>query len=147
MMTIQAHPFFRSKPLTEDEQAVAEAYRVVGRSLDDLPYTKDFDRLVRLARKSSPQLDEAETFRRLSNLRTRGRLPLFESDGAKPLPMSEWEREMLQDLLFQTLESSGQRDRLPYSQHFEGLQKAFNEMTGRDLSAHDVWRLIARISK
>jgi hypothetical protein len=41
----------------------------------------------------------------------------------------------------------GQRDQLPFTPEFDRLVEAFNQRTGKSLSPHDVWRLIAKIAK
>jgi len=43
--------------------------------------------------------------------------------------------------------SLGQRDQLPYSEQSGPLVAAFNQQTGRDLTPHDVWRLVAKLAK
>ena len=63
-------------PLAPEDQELVDAYASVGRPLDSLPYTRDFDRLVELLGFSNP--DEAkknEVFKRLMRIRKAGRLP------------------------------------------------------------------------
>lgn len=66
---------FTIPPLDAEDEHLIEAYRSVGRSLDDLPYTPDFDRLCGYLGK--PLTDEARhmVYKRLVSLRKRGRLP------------------------------------------------------------------------
>ena len=62
-------------PLDPADQRLVEAYKTSGRSLDDLPYTPEFERLFQLL--GLEDTDDARhfTFRRLLNLRKRGQLP------------------------------------------------------------------------
>ena len=62
-------------PLDGQDQRLVEAYRLVGRPVDTLPYTADFRRLCELV--SAPDSDDARhlIYRRLLNLRKSGRLP------------------------------------------------------------------------
>jgi len=65
--------------LTEDDRRLIDAYAHVGLPVDDLAYTEDFDELVALVHGIKEQevpLDlKHRAFRRLLNLRKRGRLP------------------------------------------------------------------------
>ena len=62
-------------PLDSSEQRLVEAYRSVGRPLDDLPYTEDFIKLC--AHLGVPASDEArhDVYKQLLRLRRTGRLP------------------------------------------------------------------------
>ena len=66
---------FSLTPLDPEDQQIAEAYAVVGRSVDDLPYTADFDRLVGLLGRPGTDDVRRHVFRRLLALRKRSRLP------------------------------------------------------------------------
>lgn len=62
-------------PLDPQDQRLVEAYLRVGRPVDKLPYTPEFDRLCRLV--GADDSDEARylVFQRLLNLRKSSRLP------------------------------------------------------------------------
>lgn len=63
-------------PLTPDDQRLVDAYREVGRPVDQLPYTTDFDKLMQHLGKSSADNSERQfVFQRLLQLRKKGRLP------------------------------------------------------------------------
>jgi len=62
-------------PLSSDDEVLMEAYRTVGRPLDDLPYTTDFDRLMDLLQRPREPDQMHFVFRRLLTLRKRGQLP------------------------------------------------------------------------
>jgi hypothetical protein len=62
-------------PLTPDEQALADAYVAVGRALDDLPYTAEFEELCRRIGAGESNGQRHQTFLKLLRLRKTGRLP------------------------------------------------------------------------
>jgi hypothetical protein len=65
--------------LTDEDKRLIDAYAYVGRPVDDLAYTEDFDQLVGVAHNIDadqvPMDLKQRAFRRLLNLRKRGRLP------------------------------------------------------------------------
>lgn len=72
---------FKDSPFIEDinlAQADADlilAYREIGRSVDDLAYTPEFDRLFDLYSQAGHAEDKHQVFRRLLILRKSGLLP------------------------------------------------------------------------
>ncbi len=62
-------------PLDAEDQRLVEAYRTVGRPVDDLAYTPEFDRLVHLLGIEDTLDSRHFLYRRLLNLQSRGRLP------------------------------------------------------------------------
>lgn len=69
------NPFQEEIELAKADRDLIQAYRTVSRSVDDLAYTPDFDRLYDIFLKSGNQLDKHEVFRRLLILRKSGLLP------------------------------------------------------------------------
>jgi hypothetical protein len=128
-----------------DERLIA-AYARTGRTLDDLPYTREFDALMADV---GPDFEgrAADTFRRLHTLRKAGRLPRSERRGASPAAVTPEEESLLIDLVIAQVGTLGQRDQLPYTAGFDKVHAAFNTRRARDLTPHDVWRLIARLAK
>jgi hypothetical protein len=61
--------------LSSEDEALIDAYRTVGRPLDDLPYTDDFERLMDLLQRPRDRDHMHYVFRRLMNLRKRAVLP------------------------------------------------------------------------
>lgn len=65
--------------LTDEEKRLIEAYSNVGKPVDDLAYTQDFDKLVSWFYGEQPEAidndQKHQAFRQLLNLRKRGRLP------------------------------------------------------------------------
>src|SRR5205814_3647252 len=59
----------------DPDEPLIQAYVSTGRTLDDLPYTPEFERLHRAAAAGTPGRSQREVFHRLHNLRKAGRLP------------------------------------------------------------------------
>jgi len=62
-------------PLTLEDQRLVNAYVEAGRTLDDLPYTVEFDSLVNTLGSPSDLNTKHAVFSRLLHLRKAGRLP------------------------------------------------------------------------
>lgn len=62
-------------PLSAEDEALIDAYRRVGRPLDDLPHTDQMSELVRLLGRQDTDKEKHEAFRQLMRLRKMGRLP------------------------------------------------------------------------
>jgi hypothetical protein len=67
--------FWDAPQLSPEDEAIVDAYRTIGRSLDDLPYTEDFDRLMDVLKRPREMDQMHFVFRRLMTLRKRGQLP------------------------------------------------------------------------
>jgi hypothetical protein len=68
-------PNWDAPPLSADDEALIDAYSTVGRPLDELPYTEDFERLLDLLKRPRNRDEMQFVFRRLLTLRKRGLLP------------------------------------------------------------------------
>lgn len=123
--------------------ALISAYERVGRTLDALPYTEDFERLCVLTGVD----DRREVLHSLQRLRKAGRLPRLGRAPDHPPRIDAEHESLLEALVVEHAGSLGQRDRLPYTEGFDRLLETFNTRTGSSLSAHDLWRLIARLAK
>jgi len=130
-------------PADPDEPLI-QAYVSGGRTLDDLPYTPEFERLFRAA---AAGRSEREVFHRLHNLRKAGRLPRLGKPASLPPRLDAGGEARLAALVVEAVGSLGQRDQLPYTQAFDSLVERFNQQAGRTLAPHDVWRLIAKLAK
>lgn len=129
------------------ERLLCDAYRSGGRTLDDLPYTQEFAALAGAVRARHASMTDREIFHKLHNTRKAGRLPkLGRSPASKPAVPLEDERLLIQ-LVEHAVGSTGQRDQLPYTDAFDRVVWDFNQRTGRSLHAHEVWRLVATLSK
>lgn len=129
--------------LDEREAALIEAYQHVGRTLDALPYTDDFDRVLAASKYDNPR----DALHTLQRLRKSGRLPRLGRTTEKPPKIDAEHETLIESLVIEHAGTLGQRDRLPYTDAFDRILEAFNAQTGASISAHDLWRLIARLAK
>lgn len=136
-------PALFEAPLETDEAALVRAYGAVGRTLDALPYTDDFERLCEMAGVD----DRRSALHTLQRLRKAGRLPRLGRAPDHPPRIDAEHERLLADLVVEHVGTLGQRDRLPYTEGFDRLAERFNARTGSSLSPHDLWRLIARLAK
>lgn len=130
-------------PPGDDDARLIEAYLAAGRTLDDLPYTPEFDRV----RGAFPGRGERELLGRLQTLRKAGRLPRVGRAATAPPVITDEESAMLQAMVIDAVGSLGRRDQLPYTPAFETLAAGFNARTARALEPHTLWRLIAKLAK
>jgi len=75
MTTEQNTAAFEASELPEIDQRLLEHYARIGRSVDELAYTDEFDQLHGSLTAAGDTRSKAEVFRRLLNLRKAGRLP------------------------------------------------------------------------
>ncbi|TVQ61569.1 MAG: hypothetical protein EA378_07365 [Phycisphaerales bacterium] len=130
-------------PLDEDRRVI-EAYERAGRTLDDLPYTEAFELLLgELGGEAAPR----DVLHRLQTLRKAGRLPRLGRSATRPPAITAEEESLLSALVSDAAGGLGRRDRLPYAPEFDRLVEEFNIRTGRAMSPHDVWRLVAKLAK
>ena len=125
------------------EAALIAAYERAGRTLDALPYTDVYETLHAEAGIG----DKAHTLRLLQRFRKAGKLPKLGRAPDKPPAITPEEETLLCELVERQVGSLGKRDGLPYTPAFDAVFNAFAERTGRQLSPHDVWRLIAKLAK
>jgi hypothetical protein len=129
------------------DAALVAAYQQAGRTLDDLPYTSEFDRVIGAVHEAGLEMTQRAALQRLQNLRKAGKLPPAGRAASTPPRISEEEESLLRELVVAMTGSLGQRDQLPYDPRFDGLVEAFNQQAGRALSPHDIWRLVAKLAK
>jgi cephalosporin-C deacetylase-like acetyl esterase len=136
------------EPASRDrtDALLVEAYQRAGRTLDDLPYTKEWSDLYDEVG-GSARMREREVFHRLHNLRKAGKLPRMGRAASSPPRIEPAEEERLAEMVTRAVGTLGQRDQLPFTPEFDRLVLEFNEGTGRSLEPHDVWRLIAKLAK
>lgn len=128
------------------EIEIAKRYAAIGRTLDDLPYTDDYEQLWSSLAKAT-NTDRRGLFHRLHNMRKAGKMPRLGRASGSPPRIDPDEERALAELVVGVLGSLGQRDRLPYTPEFDRVAEAFCAQTGRSLSHHDCWRLIAKLAK
>jgi hypothetical protein len=128
------------------DDVIKAAYISTGRTLDDLPYTPEFDSIYRAAGGAAYGTPRA-LFHRLHNLRKAGKLGRVGAAATKPPKISEDDEALLLRLVEGAVGSLGQRDQLPFTPEMDRLIEDFNGRTGRQLDPHTVWRLIAKLAK
>jgi hypothetical protein len=130
--------------LDDDEALLLEAYVEANTTLDDLPYTPAF---AALHAKVGAGRTQAEVFRKLHNLRKAGKLPRLGRASTPAVKVSEEEEALLQRAVLARVRTLGERDSLLFTPEFDAIVEQFGKESGRALSAHDVWRLLAKIAK
>ncbi|XAL99992.1 hypothetical protein OT109_01130 [Phycisphaeraceae bacterium D3-23] len=146
-------------PISNDDLLIS-VYHKQGRTLDDLPYTEQFETLYRSmygdadapddlddAGDAPGQPTRAQVFHRLHNLRKAGKLPrLGRAVGQRPRINAEQET-LLISLVEDEVGAISKRDQLIYTPGFEQVCTRFNTQAGLELDRHAVWRLIAKLAK
>ncbi|MCX5658691.1 MAG: hypothetical protein NTW19_03090 [Planctomycetota bacterium] len=128
-----------------DDELLISVYQKQGRTLDDLPYTEEFERIYQAA--GADLMTRPELFRRLHNLRKAAKLPrLGRAVEAPPRIPAEAERTLAK-LVEAEIGRLSLRDQLPHTDKFDQIVGAFNAQAGLNLSAHAVWRLVAKMAK
>lgn len=77
-------PFLEEISLSKSDEDLIRVYREVGRSVDDLAYTGDFEKLYAMYTAAGNTGDKHEVFRRLLILRKSGLLPRLFRPSAEP---------------------------------------------------------------
>jgi hypothetical protein len=131
----------------ERDGALVRAYEAAGRTLDDLPYTPEFDRIYAQAGGDETWESRRGAFHRLHTLRKAGRLARMGRALGESIKVTPAEEDALTRLVVARVGTLGQRDQLIFTPGFDELVQAFNAQSGRDLSPHAVWRLLAKIAK
>jgi argininosuccinate lyase len=126
---------------------LSRLYEAAGRTLDDLPYTDEFAALVVGAHAEDVPLSAREIFHRLHNLRKAGKLARSGKAAGTPTKIDADEEQWLGEQVVAAVGSLGQRDQLPLTPAFDALVERFNARTGRNLSAHQLWRVVAKLAK
>lgn len=129
------------------DQRLVDAYTQARRTLDDLPYTPEFERVYDAAGGDLAWGSRREAFHRLHNLRKARRLPTMGRGTSAALRVTDDESHRLIALVVAEVGTLGQRDQLLYDKRFDRIVVAFNSATGRNLSPHDAWRLVAKLAK
>jgi cephalosporin-C deacetylase-like acetyl esterase len=123
-----------------------EAYERAHRTLDDLPYTLEFDKLYE-AVKSAAGPSQREVLHRLQTLRKAGRLPKLGRSSGTPPRIDPTHESLLAELVCASIGKLSLRDRLPYTPDFDELVAEFNLQAGLMLAPHEIWRLVAKLAK
>lgn len=140
-------------PINDDELLIS-VYLKQGRTLDDLPYTDEFESLYldmygpggRDAPRPAEQT-KAKVIHRLQNLRKAGKLPKLGRAKSSPPKIDATQEQQLVSFVEQEIGQLSKRDQLLYQSTFDNVVDAFNAATGLSLSQHDIWRIIAKLAK
>jgi len=128
------------------DELLISVYHRQGRTLDDLPYTPEFD-VISEAMGAETLPARAALFRRLHNLRKAAKLPRLGRAAEKPPRIAPEHEVMLVELVEQAIGKLSLRDQLPYTDTFDDLVVTLNARAGLSLSPHSVWRIIAKLAK
>jgi argininosuccinate lyase len=126
------------------DRELIEAYRRESRTLDDLPYTDQFEAIYAAA---GAALTRQQLFHRLHNLRKAGRLPTGLKAWEKAPRVTPDQAELLTGLVEAAVGRLSHRDQLPYTEAFEQLVQTYNDRAGLSFSPYQVWRVIAKLAK
>jgi len=134
---------------SDDDDLLIRAYQRQGRTLDDLPYTAEFDAVCAAVAEGdhATMAEQRAAFHRLHNIRKAGKLPKAGKSAEKPVALDRGHERLLTALVLEHIEKLGQRDRLPYTDAFDRIVSRFNSEAGLGLTPHQVWRVIAKLAK
>ncbi len=119
------------------------AYEQQKRTLDDLPYTDQFEAIIAALGTD----DRYGTFHRLHNLRKAGQLPKVGKAWEKPPVITAEQEELLAQLVIEAVGSLSKRDQLPYAPPFDEVIQKFNAQADLQFTPHQVWRVVAKLAK
>jgi dienelactone hydrolase len=128
------------------ERRLIDAYQRGGRTLDDLPYTAEFEEIYTTVAKAL-NANRRAVFHKLHNLRKAGCLPRMGRAAGKAPSIDPMEERWLIVEVVEVVGSLGQRDQLPFTPEFDDLCQRFNAEHARDLTPHDLWRVVAKLAK
>ncbi|CAG0976016.1 hypothetical protein PHYC_01505 [Phycisphaerales bacterium] len=131
----------------ERDAALVAEYIRIGRTLDDLAYTAEFERLFEAIGGERAWKSRWSVLHRLQNLRKASKLPKLGRAASTPIKVTVDEEGILAELVIQAVGTLGQRDQLLYDPRFDAVVQTFNARTGRNLEPHDTWRLVAKLAK
>jgi hypothetical protein len=126
------------------QEHLKELLESVSVSRDDLPYTKEFQRLKgEFYDRTFRTLTDAEFWNALVTVAKKG--GVRGKKGSEPPPALDTDQKAkLQEMFPGPI---GERDRLPYTERFSKFVLRFNEATGLNLSERGVWLAVLNIAK
>ncbi|PHQ79857.1 MAG: hypothetical protein COB69_07170, partial [Phycisphaera sp.] len=77
------------------DTVIVSAYEQAARTLDDLPYTDEFEQLMSLVKETDEAAEHREVFHRLHNLRKAGKLPRLGRGASSPPSLSYEDEQFL----------------------------------------------------
>jgi len=136
-----------TQTLDQQDQLLIQAYVAAGRTLDDLPYTDEFEMLFRSVGGEQSGRNRRAVLHRLHNLRKASKLPKLGKAGEPPPHILPEDESLLASLVAEQVGTLGQRDQLPYDPRFDELVQVFAARSGRTLTQRDLWRVVAKVAK
>lgn len=146
-MTSEQPGLFGQSGMSTGDARLIDAYREAGRTLDDLPHTPEFDRIVAALREAGETRDAHAIFRRLHNLRKAGKLPALGLRAQGAVAIEPEQEGLLATIVEQEHGPLSTRDQLPHTPQMARVVERFNAESGLSLDAHAVWRVIAKLAK
>lgn len=140
-------PEAASPRLTADETLLADAYAEAGRTLDDLPYTDEFEGLWSTVSPAIGGPPRRDVFHALHTMRKAGKLPRLGRSAGKAVAIPPEFEPVLIGMVEARVEKLGKRDQLPFTAAFDALCEEFNTAAELRLSPHEVWRVICKLAK
>ena len=140
------------QPIADDDELLIAVYARQGRTLDDLPYTDEFEAIYAAIvgdDEDEPYagLSRSKLFHRLHNLRKAGKLPRLGRAATQPPRVEPAQEQLLTQLVEGELGRLSLRDQLVYTEAFDRIVSEFNSQTGLNVSPHDLWRIVAKLAK
>jgi len=138
---------------TNQDELLISVYARQGRTLDDLPYTPEFEAIHRAmvgdggSDEPMGTLSRADLFHWLHNLRKAGRLPRMGRAASSPPRIAAEHEKLLVEMVTKCLGRISLRDRLPFTPQFDEILTAFNAQAGLNLTQHALWRIVAKLAK
>jgi len=136
--------FGEQLPPTEADLQLVEVYQQAGRTLDDLPYTDEFEAIYDTAAAGRSRND---VFHRLHNLRKAGKLPRLGKAREKAPIITDEQTQVITELVVDAIGKLSLRDQLPFTDAFDRIVEQFNARTGLQFSHYQVWRVVAKLAK
>ena len=127
----------------DPDAALIDVYQQQHRTLDDLPYTEEFEAIAAAAGGD----DRAALFHRLHNIRKAGRLPKVGRAKGRAPAVTDDQAQALSALVVEAIGELSKRDQLPYTAAFDRIVVAFNTQAGLSFDPHQVWRVVAKLAK
>lgn len=130
-----------------DDAVLVREFLRAGRTLDDLAYTPEFEDLFNAIGGERVWTSRWQVLHRLQNIRKAKKLPKLGRAASTAVKVTPDDEATLAHLVTAAVGTLGQRDQLLYDPKFDALVQSFNARSGRSLTPHDVWRLVAKLAK
>lgn len=137
---------FKPSKLTHTDVRLVELFSKVGKSLDSLPYTEEFDKIYIEAKHLDGISSERDLLDRLLRLRKSGRLPRLDKPTNEKPDLSPEQLDQVASWLRNQIDTMSVREEIPYTEAFDRLADQFKSLLDRDLSRNTVWRILISLT-